>query len=104
MSAAERVRTGGLGGVSELKPEGRDMSVKDWFGGGFRQDLPFDVVDFYQWFWAYHVFAFLWTYMFLLSCLFMSISGAVGKEMQPLNLVIRRPICAHARACAWSWH
>ena len=80
MSAAERVRTGGLGGVSDLKPEGRDMSVKDWFGGGFRQDLPFDVVDFYQWFWAYHVFAFLWTYMFLLSCLFMSISGAVGKE------------------------
>lgn len=90
MSAAERVRSGGLSSLSQLPPEGRDMSVKDWLGGGFREALPFDVSDYYQYFWVYHVFAFLWTYMFLLSCLFMSISGAVAswywrEEGEPLT-------------------
>mmetsp|Transcript_34354 Transcript_34354/g.53599 ORF Transcript_34354/g.53599 Transcript_34354/m.53599 type:complete len:415 (-) Transcript_34354:1174-2418(-) len=78
MSAQSRIATQDSINMTALSQGGRSMTVEDWLGGGFKEDLPFRASDYYAYVWLYHIFVTLWTYCFNTACLAMVIAGAVG--------------------------
>jgi len=80
LSVEARVRAAGTTNfnATALASGPASRTVQDWFGGGFRQDLPFMVSDYYKFMWLYHIFSMLWTYCFTTCCLSMVIGGAIG--------------------------
>jgi len=49
--------------------------VEGWVMGGFRAHLPFNVADYYQYYWLYHLLLSLWTYTFTTTAAVMIVAG-----------------------------